>query len=201
MANPYFDIAFTPRVKTWQERWGSRAAYGRAAEHAGEAFSAREIEFVEARDTFFLASVSDSGWPYVQHRGGPPGFVRHLQDSAIGWAEFAGNRQFVSSGNAEGDSRVAMIFLDFAQSRRLKLLGHLPPFDAADRPDLALRLAVDGYAARVERMAMVEVLGFDWNCPQHIVRRFTAPEMEQFAAPLQVRIAELQMRLEACDPP
>ena len=142
----YFDLAFTPAVQAEQARLGSRNAYAAATGDVGsDALTGRERTFIAACDTFFLASVSETGWPYVQHRGGPPGFVRTLSDTTIGWAEFSGNRQYVSAGNTIKDDRVALIFVDFAHRRRLKLLGRLHPSEVADRPDLALRLALDGY--------------------------------------------------------
>lgn len=137
--------------------------------------SSRETTFIAERDTFFLASVSETGWPYVQHRGGQTGFVKHLQGETIGWVEFAGNRQYVTTGNAAGNNRVAMIFIDFVRARRLKLLGHISFFELRERPDLALRLACDDDGP-IERLATMEVVGVDWNCPQHIVRRFTSAE-------------------------
>ena len=195
MNNRYFELAFTAPVQAWQDRLGSRARYRHAAERDGSEFSDREIEFIEQSDTFFLASVSQTGWPYVQYRGGPAGFVRHLQESEIGWAEFTGNRQYVSSGNADANDRVAMIFIDFVRRRRLKVLGHLKLFQVAERPDLALRLALDGYGGKVERFAVVKVAGFDWNCPQHIARRFSDHDLEQLLEPLQARITELEAQL------
>ena len=200
MSNQYFKLAFTTPVQAWQDRLGSRTGYRHAAEHNGSELSNREIEFIEQRDIFFLASVSQTGWPYVQHRGGPAGFVRHLRDNEIGWAEFAGNRQYVSSGNADTNDRVAMVFMNFVRRRRLKVLGHLQLFEVADRPDLALRLAVDDYGGKVERLAVLRVVGFDWNCPQHIVRRFDDHELEPLLAPMQARIAELEARLLAREP-
>jgi len=179
----YFDVAFTPAVKAEQERHGSRAAYAAAAAGEGgpDALTERERTFISASDTFFLASVSGTGWPYVQHRGGPPGFVRTLDEGTIGWAEFAGNRQYVSAGNTDIEDRVALIFVDFAHRMRLKLLGHLRSFEVPERPDLALRLALDGYPARIERFAVVTVEGLDWNCPQHITPQFTAREFASSA--------------------
>ena len=178
MRHRYFDLAFTPAVQAEQVRHGSREAY--AAAVAGEAeadcLTDRERRLLGQCDTFFIASVSQTGWPYVQHRGGPPGFVRTLNDATIGWAEFAGNGQYVSAGNTDKDDRVALIFVDFVHRRRLKLLGRLQSFDVTDRPDLALRFALDGYPARIERFAVVTVEGLDWNCPQHITPRFTASE-------------------------
>ncbi len=183
MRHRYFDVAFTPAVQAEQEHHGSRAAYAAATtgEGGADVLTERERSFIAASDTFFLASVSETGWPYVQHRGGPPGFVRTLDDATIGWAEFAGNRQYVSAGNTGADDRVALIFVDFAHRRRLKLLGHMRSFEPTERPDLADRLGLDGYPARIERFAVVMVEGLDWNCPQHITPRFTASEVEALA--------------------
>ncbi len=181
MRHRYFDLAFTPAVQAEQARHGSRNAYAAAAAGGPDALTRRERALIAASDTFFLASVSETGWPYVQHRGGPPGFVRTLSDTTIGWAEFAGNRQYVSAGNTIKDDRVALIFVDFVHRRRLKLLGRLHSSEVADRPDLALRLALDGYPTRIERLAVVTVEGLDWNCPQHITPRFTAREVTALA--------------------
>lgn len=202
MSRCFFDLAFTPAVKAQQERQGTRAAYAAAAARAASdaALSARETAFIAERDTFFLASVSETGWPYVQHRGGPVGFVRHLDQATIGWAEFAGNGQYVTAGNATRDDRVAMVFIDFARRKRLKLLGHLREHEPRDRPDLAIRLDVDGYRAEIERLAVVTVEAYDWNCPQHIVPRFALAEVEAIVAPLRARIAELEARMPANEP-
>jgi predicted pyridoxine 5'-phosphate oxidase superfamily flavin-nucleotide-binding protein len=166
----------------------------------GSALSAREAAFIEARDSFYLATVSETGWPYVQHRGGPLGFVRLIDDKTIGWAEFTGNRQYVSTGNVATDDRVAMIFMDYPHQRRLKILGHMRAYDISERPDLASRLTVDGYKGRVERFVLVAVEAFDWNCPQHITPRFTLAEIEAMAAPLHARIAELEAKLTKLNP-
>jgi uncharacterized protein len=205
MRHRFFDLAFTPTVKAEQARRGSRKAYEAAAADAdgdasADALSRQEIEFIAVRDSFHLASVSETGWPYVQHRGGPAGFVRPLDDKTLGWAEFAGNRQYVSVGNIAADDRVAMIFMDYPRRRRLKLLGRLRVFDAAERPDLAARLGVAGYRARVERFVVVTVEAFDWNCPQHITPRFTLAEIESTVAPLRARIAELESQLAEREP-
>ena len=200
MRHTFFDLAFTPSVQAEQSRRGSRAAYASAAriDHAGaDGLSDREAAFIAERDSFYLASVSETGWPYVQHRGGPAGFVRRLDEKTIGWAEFAGNRQYVSAGNTAVDDRVALFFMDYPQRQRLKLLGHLHAYEPGERPDLGERLAVPAYRARVERLVTVAVEAFDWNCPQHITPRFTAAEIEAAVAPLHARIAELEARADA----
>jgi predicted pyridoxine 5'-phosphate oxidase superfamily flavin-nucleotide-binding protein len=205
MRHRFFDLAFTPSVQAEQARQGSRAAYAAANSDAAggtsaDALSPRETAFIAARDSFYLASVSQTGWPYVQHRGGPEGFVRVLDEKTLGWAEFAGNRQYVSVGNVAADDRVALIFMDYAHRRRLKLLGHMRVFDAAERPELAKRLTIEGYEERIERFVLITVEAFDWNCPQHITPRFTLAEIESTVAPLRARIAELESQLAEREP-
>lgn len=179
MSNAYHDIAFTPKVQGLQERAGSRSAYARAGERVGgnDRLGGPEIAFLAERDGFFIASVSETGWPYVQFRGGPPGFVRVLEPQLIGWADFRGNQQFMTAGNILSDDRVSLFFMDYPGRRRLKLFGQLTYADAADAPDLAARLAVDGYRARVDRVALVRVAAWDRNCPQHIPKRYTLAEL------------------------
>ena len=172
-------LAFTPAVQELQQRHGSRAAYGRKeSESAPAGLGPREAEYLTRADTFFMATVSETGWPYVQHRGGPPGFVKVLSPTQIAFADVRGNRQYVSAGNASRDDRVALIVLDFAHQRRLKLLGRLR-FTDVDRADPALVAAVAWPAGGppVERIATIDVEAFDWNCSQHITPRFTEAEI------------------------
>jgi len=139
-----------------------------------------EQEFLRAADSLYLATVGESGWPYVQHRGGPRGFLRLLSTTRIAFADFAGNRQYISVGNASSDDRASMIVMDYVRRRRLKLLGHLR-FHELAAVDAALAQAVElpGYRARVERVATFDVAAFDWNCPRHIVQRFTREQLEE----------------------
>ena len=201
MRHRFFDLAFTPSVQAEQSRRGSRAGYaaaGRDETGGPDALSEREAAFIAERDSFYLASVSETGWPYVQHRGGPAGFVRRLDETTIGWAEFAGNRQYVSVGNTTVNDRVSLFFMDYPHKRRLKLLGHLRTFESGERADVAERLSPRGYRAKVERLVVVAVEAFDWNCPQHITPRYTAREVETAVAPLHARIAALEAELAAC---
>ncbi len=174
----FFEILFTPAVRAAQSRLGSPFA---GHDVPGPALDARlgpnEAEFLAARDSFFLSSVSSDGWPYIQHRGGPAGFVRVLDADTIAWAEFSGNRQYLTLGNVAGDDRVALFVLDHAARRRLKLIGHLAFHEARERPDLVEAVSVAPYRARIERVAVLRVAGFDWNCPQHITPRFTGAEI------------------------
>jgi uncharacterized protein len=181
MAHRIAEILFTDAVRSAQERYGSRTQMERLLQHgpANDVLTDAEREFIEARDGFYLATVSESGWPYVQFRGGPAGFVRVLDDRTLGYADFRGNRQYVSTGNLIQDDRTALIFMDYAHRERLKLLGRARIVDATGEPDLAARLTVPGYRARVERAVLIAVEAYEWNCPQHITPRYTE---EEFAA-------------------
>jgi len=197
MPTSFADIAFTPSVQALQSRHGSRTQYARMQARAGEStLSARERDFLQQADTFYLATVGETGWPYVQHRGGPPGFVRVRSPSHVAFADFRGNLQYVSAGNVARDDRASIIVVDVANRRRLKLLGHLHLVDLADADEaLVASVALPGYRATVERIALFDVVAFDWNCPQHITQRFTADEVEAVTRPLEVRIASLEAEL------
>lgn len=191
MARAFSEITFTPAVRKIQARQGSAAAYDRAL--APETDPANrlgpdEAAFIRARDGFYQATVSETGWPYVQFRGGPPGFLKVLDERTIGYADFRGNRQYVSAGNLAGDDRIAMILMDYPNRRRLKVLGHAR---IEDDPDLTARLHVEGYAARPERAVLITVAGLDWNCPQHIPARLTLEELQPHLAPLKAELARL----------
>ena len=202
MPNRFLETVFTPSVQAEQTRHGSRAGYERFLNrHAtGDAVAAglteQEAAFIGARDSFYLATVSATGWPHVQHRGGPAGFVRILDTQTLGWADFSGNRQYVTIGNASDNDRVAMIFMDYSAQRRLKVLGHMTVVEIEDHPDLKVRLEVVNYGATIEHAMRVTVTGFDWNCPQHITPRYTASEFTSAVEPLRRQIADLQARVE-----
>lgn len=196
----FAEIAFTPAVQALQAKHGSRGTYARMQSEAGpgNGLGPREAEYLAAADSFYLASVSETGWPYVQHRGGPPGFLRVLGPTRLAFADFRGNRQFVSAGNAGHDDRVSLIVMDYPNRRRLKLLGHLRFIDVGDAdPSLVAAVELPEYRARVERIAVIEVEAFDWNCPQHITQRFTMAEVEAATATLRERVAELEAEVSA----
>lgn len=196
MAHKFAEIAFTPSVKYEQEREGSRRSYARM--ELGEAnhdkLGEHEASFIAARDSFYMATVGETGWPYIQHRGGPEGFVRVIDNKTIGFADFAGNRQYVSVGNLRSNDRVSLFFMDYPNQTRLKLLGRVR-FVGADDVTLLAQLDVPGYRARVERGMIISVEGYDWNCPQHITPRFTQSQVMSVITPLKVRIAELEAKL------
>ena len=139
-------------------------------------FTAQEAAFIRARDSFYMASMSRSGWPYIQHRGGPKGFLRQLDDQTLGFIDFAGNRQYLTVGNVSGEDRVALFLMDYPNRRRLKILAHATIRDLAADPALTAMLATPGYRGRPERAVMLKLHAFDWNCSQHITPRFTEAE-------------------------
>jgi uncharacterized protein len=196
MGNIFTKIAFTPAVAMEQERNGSRNSYARleSRDSYNSKFGANEVEFISQRDSFYMATVNETGWPYVQHRGGPTGFVRVLNDQTIGFADFAGNRQYISVGNLHGNDRVSLFFMDYPNRTRLKLLGRARTI-GLDDIELLEKLRVEGYRARVERGIIITLEGFDWNCSQHITPRFTEMQVHAAVQPLRDRIAELETHL------
>lgn len=197
MPHHFAEIAFTPMVKKVQEDLGSRASYARM-EHLPHAvnyrFTDAEAGFIAARNSLYMATVSETGWPYIQHRGGPTGFVRVLDAGTVGFADFRGNRQYVSVGNLMTDERVSLFFMDYPNKTRLKLFGRAKIVGSDDEAVLS-RLEMPDYRARIERGFVITVEGFDWNCPQHITERFTPDEVRAVTAPLTARIAELEAEL------
>lgn len=197
MSKHYGSIAFTDAVVGVQREYGSDGFYGRKRVQGNaapgiDALTDDEREYLAERDGFYLATVSETGWPYVQYRGGPRGFLRVVDDHTIGWADFRGNLQYISTGNVGGDDRVALIALDYAHQRRLKIFGHARVATVAEDPALVKSLADPDYSAEVERAVVVTVEAFDWNCQQHITPRFSAAELEPHLAPLRRQLADLQ---------
>ena len=184
MGHKFAELAFTHEVKAAQERNGSRRAYSRmeAGEDHHNVLGTSEAGFIAARDSFYMATVSETGWPYIQHRGGPIGFVRALDDKTIGFADFRGNRQYVSVGNLQTEDRVSLFLMDYPNRARLKILGRARIVDANDKETLQ-RLSMPEYEAQVERGILISIEAFDWNCPQHITPRFTLAEIEEGTAP------------------
>lgn len=197
MPHHFANIAFTPTVKKLQEEFGSRSSYARM-ENRPDALNHRltgaEAGFIAARNSLYMATVSETGWPYIQHRGGPAGFVRVLDDSTIGFADFRGNRQYVSVGNLMTDDRVSLFFMDYPNRTRLKLFGRARCIGFDDQATLS-RLELPDYRAKIERGFVITVEGFDWNCSQHIAERYTVEEVHAVMSSLRTRIAELEAEL------
>jgi predicted pyridoxine 5'-phosphate oxidase superfamily flavin-nucleotide-binding protein len=194
MTGRYLENHFTPEVLEAQKRY-----YGRAQQVSPQPerdlLTVEEIEFIARRDSFYLATVGSNGWPYIQHRGGPPGFLKVIGPSLLAFADYRGNRQLLSTGNLDGDDRVAMFLMDYPQRERLKIMGHARVLDARERPDMATQLADSDHPKEVERIFCVEVVSFNWNCPKYITPRYTEAEMREVTQPLLERIASLEAEL------
>ncbi|GGX51898.1 phosphatase [Tateyamaria omphalii] len=191
----YDELMFTDAVKSLQEADGSTEMYARSYGARTHALTADEVAFVASRTSFYMATVSETGWPYIQHCGGPAGFLKVLDDHTLAFADYRGNKQHISEGNLAGDDRVSLFLMDYPRKARMKLQGRATFEQAQGNPDLAQKLAVDGQG-RVERLVTIRLEAFDWNCPQFIAPRFDASEIAQLIAPeldkLNARIAALE---------
>ncbi|MDT9002453.1 2Fe-2S iron-sulfur cluster-binding protein [Paucibacter sp. APW11] len=199
MSRAYSDIAFTPTVRAMQTRMGSRAAYA-PLDHTDDRrdrLGEREAEFIHARDGFYQATVSETGWPYVQFRGGPAGFLKVLDEKTLGFADFRGNVQYISVGNLQGNDRISIILMDYANQRRLKILGRVHLVSEAEDPALIARLELPHYRAPVERGFIITVEAYDWNCPKHITPRYTEAEVEEAVTPLREALEKARAELQA----
>ncbi len=193
MAYAFLDRLSSPGVIAAQSANGARRLWATAgADRQFDRLGDAEAAFIAARDSLYMATVSQTGWPYVQHRGGPPGFVRMLDATTLAFADFRGNRQYISLGNLADDDRVSLILVDYAARARLKILARLSVRDLAADSALAEALALPGYRATPERAFVLRLEAFDWNCPQHITPRWSAAEVEIATAPLRARLAELE---------
>ena len=198
MAHNFGSLAFTPVIKALQERHGSRRQYARLAQRidSPDRLGHHESAFIAARDSFYLASVGETGWPYVQHRGGPAGFLHVIDERTLAFADFPGNKQFISAGNLSADDRVALILVDYPGQARLKILGRAKIFEGPDASEWIERVRDPEYDVRIERVFVIRVEAFDWNCSQHIMPRFTEDQIKTALAPVEKRIRELEQTNE-----
>ncbi|PHR18973.1 MAG: pyridoxamine 5'-phosphate oxidase [Hoeflea sp.] len=196
---PSSDIAFTPTVKAIQSRKGSRATYAGIEQRGGwqTTIDPDLASFIGEVRSFFLATANSEGQPYVQHRGGPPGFLRVIDRNTLGFADFKGNRQFITEGNLEDNPKAFLFLIDYALQRRVKIWGRARMVEAT--PALLARLMPEGYRARPEQILLFEVEAWDANCPQHIPQRFEADDVARLLAQRDARIAELEALLAARD--
>ena len=192
MAKNFGSLAFTPVIKALQERYGSRRQYARLEGISHDHLGPDETEFLSDRDSFYMASVGETGWPYVQHRGGPKGFLKVIDERTIAFADFRGNRQFVSTGNLTVDDRVALILVDYPRQARLKILGHAQIFEGEKAKEWIERLRDPGYPAVVERVFVIRIEAFDWNCQQHITPRYSEAELTRILEPMRHRLEMLE---------
>jgi len=196
MAGRYLESYFTPEVLAAQVHY-----YGRSQNIPPQAerdpLGSEEARFIESRDSFYMATVTSDGWPYLQHRGGPAGFLKVLDAHTLGFADLKGNRQLVSTGNLAASDRVALFLMDYPQRERLKIMGHARVLDARSESALADQLAPSReLRGAIERLFLINVVSFNWNCPQYITPRFTEKEVRDAVAPLKRRIAELEANLK-----
>ena len=194
MARAFAEIAFTAAVQKVQHEQGSADGFAKFMDpQTGRAdtLGTTEIQFITARDGFYQATVSETGWPYVQFRGGPAGFLKVLGEKTIGYADFRGNRQYVSTGNLAGSSKVSLILMDYPNRRRLKIWGRARIVGQKEDDALLQSLHIKGYRGLPERAVIITIEALDWNCPQHIPQRLTAQELKPHLAPLHQQIASL----------
>ncbi len=190
----YLDLAIGERAAEHQQRRGSREAYQEMSQTPAPAgLGPDEIEFLSERDSIYIASAGEDGWPYVQHRGGAQGFIGVVDPTHLAWAERSGNRQFISTGNLDHDSRISIIAVDYPNRQRLKLYGRAH-FNPSPSPEELESLGFDG---RAEGVMNVEVVAFSWNCPKYITPRYTADQVRAVVEPLQSRIEELEKEVKA----
>jgi predicted pyridoxine 5'-phosphate oxidase superfamily flavin-nucleotide-binding protein len=195
MARNYRHTLFNDAVKVLQERHGSRAAYLKmdaGADGTPDTLTAKELGYIALRDSFYMASVNADGWPYMQHRGGPAGFLRHIEGNRIGFADYRGNKQYISTANLAGNDRVSLFLMDYPNKDRLKLVGHAHSIELADDPVLVTSLMPEGYRAVPERAFLIDVIGWEWNCSQHITPRFTEAEISAAIQPMAAELNQLR---------
>ena len=195
MATAFADITFTPSVKAAQTQYGSRELNSRfeLATNPRNQLTDREVEFIAQRDSFYQATVSESGWPYVQHRGGATGFLKVLDERTVGFADFRGNVQYLSVGNLQANNRISLILMDYANRQRLKIWGTVRIVHADTESQLLAQLEMPTYRASVERGIIIHIEALDWNCPQHITPRYSQVQVEKMIAPLLAEIERLKM--------
>ncbi|MDF1752767.1 MAG: pyridoxamine 5'-phosphate oxidase family protein [Verrucomicrobiales bacterium] len=179
MNKNFATYTFTDSVKAAQEHYGSRKNYD-GSEDDPDRFilTPREAAIITSRDSFYLSTVGENGWPYLQHRGGPKGFLRIINERTIGFADYKGNRQFISTGNLNSHSKALLFLMDYPTRQRVKIWAHGKVIDVADDPKLAKTLVPQGYENKAERLFIFEIQAYDWNCPQHITPRYTEEEFE-----------------------
>lgn len=200
MMQNYAYIAFTEEVKKLQTQHGSRNAYARReAEQGFTGLTDAEADFIREQDSFYLATQSESGYPYIQHRGGPKGFLKVLTPATLGFTDFRGNKQYISVGNLATNPKVSLFLMDYAQRVRLKIFAHariIPIADAEKKePELVRLLAPDNYAHHAERLILLDIQAIDWNCSQHITPRYTAEQVAKAWEKESRRIAELEAEI------
>ena len=193
MSYGFLDIAVTPSVQAAQAEMGADHIWQDFKGHREfDRLTDSEAEFIAVRDSFYLATVSETGWPYMQHRGGPRGFLKLIDDRTLAFADYRGNRQYISTGNLAANDRACLFLMDYARRARLKIYVHVETLALDADAALTELVTVPGYEAKLERIFRLQVETFDWNCSQHITPRFTDREVSEAVRPLRERLAELE---------
>jgi predicted pyridoxine 5'-phosphate oxidase superfamily flavin-nucleotide-binding protein len=193
MSYGFLDIAATPGVRAVQAKMGADRIWQDFKGHREfNRFTANEAAFIGERDSFYMATVSQTGWPYIQHRGGPRGFLKVLDDQTLAFADYRGNRQYISTGNLASDGRVCLFLMDYSQKARLKIYARVETLEVDADPVLTKLVTVPGYRAKVERIFRLRLATFDWNCSQHITPRFTEQQISEAVSPLRERLSQLE---------
>lgn len=196
MAEKFLEVTFTDAVRKAQEHYFGKS-YRIDSVPESDPLTNDEMDFIKSRDSFYLATVNELGWPYVQHRGGKPGFLQVTSRESLAFADYRGNRQLLTSGNLSVNDRVCLFLMDYPHRTRLKILGHARVEDAREHPELVTKFADPGIQSIVERVFLIKVVSFDWNCPKYITPRYTEDEIEKAVRPLHQRIAQLEAQLKS----
>jgi uncharacterized protein len=197
MAKNFASLAFTKTVKELQEKMGSRSSYARMERDTYvDGLTENEIEFISLQNSFYMASIGENGFPYIQHRGGPIGFVKVLDKDSIGFIDFKGNMQFITVGNVATNNNVSLIMVDYPSRTRLKILAKAEIVELKDNPTLYASLELNDYKFKPERMIVLHVEAYDWNCPQHITPRYTVEDLENAIKPQREYIAKLEAEIK-----
>ncbi|OBV38689.1 pyridoxamine 5'-phosphate oxidase family protein [Janthinobacterium psychrotolerans] len=196
MSYGFLDIAITPSVRAAQAAMGADHAWRDFKGHREfDRFTGNEAAFIAGRDSFYMATVSETGWPYLQHRGGPPGFLKLIDDQTLAFADYRGNRQYISTGNLAANDRACLFLMDYTRRARLKIYLHVEILAPGADPALTVQVTDPAYGAKIERVYRLRLQAFDWNCPQHITPRHTEQEVSTAVAPLRARLAELEQEM------
>ncbi|MBW9117401.1 pyridoxamine 5'-phosphate oxidase family protein [Rhizobium cauense] len=188
----FLDVAITPTVRLAQSEMGADQIWLGDHDRESDSFTENELAFIAARDSFYIASVSETGWPYVQHRGGPQGFLKILDNKTLAFADYRGNRQYISTGNFVANDRACLFLVDYPRRARLKIYMHVEKLTLDADPVMTNRVYDTGYRAKAERIFRLRLEAFDWNCPQHITPRYTEHEVEKAVTPLRERLVQLE---------
>lgn len=197
MAKNFTNFAFTDSVKAEQEARGSRISYARMEEKDQFKLSHREIGFIDQQHDFYMSTVGENGWPYVQFRGGPTGFLKTIDSQALAYADFGGNMQYISTGNLKTSKKAMLFLMDYSTRTRLKIWAETEILEPENNPDLLEMLTSLGYKAKVERIIVFHIKGFDWNCPQHITPKFTIDQMKELVKQRPELLEELNKEAQS----